>query len=60
MELICVCGHGLKEHGISPHLDQACYVYAVDGGKYEDNCMEFKLDNLRFLEQKYEQSKLSL
>jgi hypothetical protein len=57
---ICICGHLESEHGIfrsdsySYEFPKTCLVGMGSDIKFVDDCREFKLDNLRFLENMYE------
>jgi hypothetical protein len=57
---ICICGHLEKEHSIfrpdsyDARLEKACLFGVNSGIQFVDDCREFKLDNLRYLEDLYE------
>lgn len=53
----CVCGHTSKKHCIIGMRDgiRACSARKFSGD-FEDSCMRFKQDNLKYLQQKYEES----
>ena len=54
---ICVCGHLYKDHGVfkcdvySYKLQKSCLFGIGIDANLVDNCKEFKLDNLKYLEQ---------
>ena len=48
---ICICGHSLNFH--ADHSDIGLGVYCV--GDMDCECLDFKLDNLRWLEHKAEE-----
>lgn len=65
--LICTCGHVKKYHynQYAFHTKNYCWVNIINGkyiagAKFAPSelckCYEFKLDNLKFLEDKYERS----
>lgn len=62
---ICVCGHDEKKHRLPTNsyiYCQECFLLKWDKYNYQLNesvfsaCLTFKLDNLKYLENKYEQS----
>ena len=56
---ICVCGHDKSEHrtGMEGRFSNrlSCMATLENGMKYADMCFDYKLDNLRFLENLYEE-----
>lgn len=58
--MICKCGHKQEEHDIDRKTmnttGMCCVAAKPPCGKYVDNCMKFIPCNLRYLEQKYEES----
>jgi hypothetical protein len=58
---ICTCGHLEKDHGVfksdsySYEFPKTCLVGIGSDIKFVDDCREFKLDNLRYLEDCYEE-----
>ena len=54
----CICGHLESEHCIlgMNDLPYACNVRR-NSGAYIDNCQQFKLDNLKYLEECYDRTK---
>ena len=70
-ELICICGHSVSFHDINAweqehyrkyvrdyHIIGACYKQVINSQMRGDlcKCNNFKPDNLKYLEMKYEQS----
>ena len=45
----CLCGH---TKGLHEEYCTKCYEYYVDSEGYVRPCLDFKLDNLRYLEAK--------
>lgn len=46
---LCVCGHDFLSHSRS-YLGNECRVGAGDWKHFLDSCLNFKLDNLKYLE----------
>ena len=59
----CSCGHSFKDHGIfksdsySYILENACLVGIHSDLTLVDDCKQFKLDNLKYLEKLYKEKK---
>ena len=49
----CVCGHNCKVHTIDKQLCIRCFNEEIN---MKNVCRLFKLDNLKYLEQKYNES----
>jgi hypothetical protein len=67
-DLICKCGHEKRDHGLAQFQMNRFYPcriniidgtngYASDGW---DGCFNFKQDNLKYLEYKYESKRSNL
>ena len=49
---ICRCGHKLEDH-FESYFEEGryvCYAKKFNSFKFVDDCREYQLDNLRFLE----------
>ena len=63
LDWVCKCGHTRKQHGPDPNSPRKYtrICLANDGlnenniSRYKDGCIKFMLDNLRYLESKYEE-----
>jgi hypothetical protein len=48
---LCICGHGFLDHSrLHYNSGLECRVGYGDGTYFRDDCMNFKLDNLKYLE----------
>lgn len=55
--LICTCTHKLRKHTGFGKFKTACMHNYLKIGKDDCTCYEFKLDNLKYLELRYDSIK---